>query len=321
MVGSGVGLKEYHGIGMTRLRLSAALVALLAAALLLAGCASLPVSGSDARELPAQPVNLHYSETGKGEPVLLLHGLGASSYSWRYVIPELARTHRVIALDLKGFGQSDKPEDGRYSLFDQADLVDRFIAERGLKNLTIVGHSFGGGVALALALKDHDRRSRRLKRLILVDSIAYQQDIPWGIALMRTPILADLGINLIPPETQMELALKFAYADSRKIPPEAPAEYAKQIRAPGGKYAILRTAAQLMPENIEAFTRRYKELAVETLLIWCANDGIVPVEYGRQLYDDLPNARMHILPACVHLPQEELPQLTSTLMARFLKER
>jgi pimeloyl-ACP methyl ester carboxylesterase len=293
--------------------------ALTAAALLLAACASLPVASSDGHGEPAVPVNLHYTETGKGEPVLLLHGLGESSYSWRYVIPELAKTHRVIALDLKGFGQSDKPEDGRYSLFDQADLVDQFIAEHGFRNLTLVGHSFGGGVALALALKDHDRRSPRLKRLILVDSIAYKQDIPWGIALMRTPILADLGINLIPPETQMELALKFAYADSSKIPPEAPAEYAKQIRAPGGKYAILRTAAQLMPENIEKFTKRYKDLKLETLLIWCARDGIVPIDYGRRLYDDLPNARMHILPACVHLPQEELPQLTSMLMSRFLR--
>ncbi len=297
--------------------ISRAMVAVFVA-LLAGACGSLP-SSPDRSERSA-PVRLHFSDTGKGEPVLLLHGLGASSYAWRYVIPRLARKHRVIALDLKGYGLSDKPRDGKYSLFDQAELVDRFIDRHDLKQLTLVGHSFGGGVALALALRDRKRRHPRLKKLILIDSISYKQDIPWGIALMRTPILSDLGISLIPAETQARLALQFAYKDDSKIPPEAAREYAKQLSTPGGKYALLRTAAQLVPENIEQFTRQYHQLDLQTLLIWCRNDGIVPVEYGRRLYRNLPNARMHILPECIHLPQEELPELTSDLMTRFLDE-
>ena len=293
---------------------------LIGLALIVGSCASLPVpSGNE--DAYNKPVKLHYKESGQGEPVLLLHGLGASSYAWRYVTPDLARNHRVIALDLKGFGLSDKPRDNKYSLFDQAELVDKFIKKHNLKNLTLVGHSFGGGVALALALKDQKRSKPRLKKLILIDSISYKQKIPWGIALMRTPIISDLGIALIPPETQMKIALQFAYHDKSKIPPEAPREYAKQISTPGGKYALLRTAAQLMPENIEKFTRKYRDLKIKTLLIWCRRDGIVPVAYGKRLYNNLANARMHILPACVHLPQEELPQLTSKLITRFLSEK
>jgi pimeloyl-ACP methyl ester carboxylesterase len=295
-------------------------VAMAAAlSLLLASCAPFSPSPSPPAASP-KAVRLAYSEEGHGEPLLLLHGLGASSYAWRYVMPELAKKYRVIALDLKGFGQSDKPRDDKYSLFDQARLVDRFISERKLRNLTLVGHSFGGGVALALALKDKERKSkkRRIKRLILIDSIAYKQDIPWGIALMRTPLISDLGISLIPPETQMKLALQFAYHDKSKIPPDAPREYARQLSTPNGKYALLRTAAQLIPENIDEFTARYSELDLKTLRIWCRNDGIVPLAYGRRLYNNLPNARLHILPACVHLPQEELPQLTSKLMLDFL---
>ena len=285
----------------------------------LASCASFSTS-----TLPAtantKPVKLFYKETGHGSPVLLLHGLGASSYAWRYVIPKLARKHRVIALDLKGFGRSDKPKDDKYSLFDQAELVDKFIKKHRLRNLTLVGHSFGGGVALALAVRDHKRKHPRLKKLILIDSIAYKQKIPWGIALMRTPIISDLGISLIPPETQMKIALGFAYHDKSKIPADAPHEYAKPLQTPGGKYALLHTAAQLIPENIEQFTRQYSELKLKTLLIWCRRDGIVPVEYGKRLYNNLPNARMHILPRCIHLPQEELPSLTSRLMSDFLEE-
>jgi pimeloyl-ACP methyl ester carboxylesterase len=295
-------------------------LSIIGASVILSSCASYPVI-TDGEAANAKPVRLHYKETGSGDPVLLLHGLGASSYAWRYVTPELAKKHRVIALDLKGFGQSDKPKDDKYSLFDQAELVDKFIQKHKLKNLTLVGHSFGGGIALALAVKDQKRRRPRLKKLVLIDSISYKQEIPWGIALMRTPIISDLGIALIPPEMQMKIALKFAYHDNSKIPQEAPAEYAKQLSTPGGKYAVLRTAAQLMPENIEQFTKQYRNLKLKTLLIWCRRDGIVPVAYGKRLFNNLPNARMHILPACVHLPQEELPQLTSRLMTDFLGEK
>lgn len=288
--------------------------------LMLGSCASFPVTQEDETKTD-KPVRLHFSDTGRGDPVLLLHGLGASSYAWRFVIPSLAKKNRVIALDLKGFGRSDKPKDGKYSLFDQAELVDKFIRKHNFKKLTLVGHSFGGGVALALAIKDQKRKKPRLKKLILIDSISYKQKIPWGISLMRTPIISDLGIALIPPETQMKVALQFAYHDDSKIPPDAPREYAKQITSPGGKYALLRTAAQLMPENIEQFTKQYRNLTVETMLIWCRRDGIVPVAYGKRLYNNLPNARMHILPACVHLPQEELPQLTSKLMIDFIGKK
>ncbi len=305
---------------MRSLRLVQALFVLVGLSFFLASCASFPSATTSEALASTKPVRLHYKETGRGEPVLLLHGLGASSYAWRYVTPELAKKHRIIALDLKGFGKSDKPKDGKYSLFDQAELVDKFIKKHRLRNLTLVGHSFGGGVALALAIKDQKRKHPRLKKLILIDSISYKQKIPWGIALMRTPIISDLGISLIPPETQMKIALGFAYADKSKIPAEAPREYAKQLEMPGGKYALLRTAAQLLPENIEQFTKQYRNLKLKTLLIWCQRDGIVPVEYGKRLYNNLPNARMHILPRCIHLPQEELPKLTSRLMSDFLLE-
>ena len=101
---------------------------------------------------PDAPVNLYYEEQGKGPPVLLLHGFGASTFTWRHVAPDLAETHRVIAVDLKGFGQSDKPFDERYSVSDQAELLAQLIEDKDLRDLTIVGHSFGGGVALRLAL-------------------------------------------------------------------------------------------------------------------------------------------------------------------------
>src|SRR5262249_15605929 len=100
---------------------------------------------------PDAPVKLFYEEEGKGPPIPLIHGFRTSPYTWRHIAPVLALTHRVIAVDLKGFGQSDKPFDARYSVFDQAELLAQFIEDHDLRDLTIVGHSFGGGVALRLA--------------------------------------------------------------------------------------------------------------------------------------------------------------------------
>ena len=102
-----------------------------------------------ALEVSGRPVTVLYAEeSGDGPPLILLHGLGGSLFTWRHVVATLARLHHVIALDLKGFGQSDKPFDEHYSAADQAALVSAFIRKRGLRGVILVGHSFGGVVAL-----------------------------------------------------------------------------------------------------------------------------------------------------------------------------
>ena len=86
-------------------------------------------------------VHLYAEEYGQGRPILLLHGLGASTFTWRNLIPELSRQNRVIAIDFKGFGRSEKPFTQAYSPYDHANLVLDFIRKRGLRDLTIIGHS------------------------------------------------------------------------------------------------------------------------------------------------------------------------------------
>ena len=153
-----------------RLRATLALAALTAA---LGACAFGAGEANDrpyARLGPPEaPVKLYYQEEGSGRPLLLIHGFGASTFTWRRVAPDLARDHRVIAVDLKGFGQSDKPFDSRYSVYDQAELLAQLIEEKDLRDLTLVGHSYGGGIALLLALEADGRLQGRLSRLVLLD--------------------------------------------------------------------------------------------------------------------------------------------------------
>src|SRR5262249_43701126 len=153
---------------MAKRELSALGVAVIALAL--GSCALTAgemIGGPYARLAPPDaPVRLHYQDEGKGPLPVLIHGFGASSYPWRHLAPALARDHRVIAVDLKGFGQSDKPFDERYSVFDQADLLAQLIVDKNLHNLTLVGHSFGGGGALLLALQADPSLNGRISKLV-----------------------------------------------------------------------------------------------------------------------------------------------------------
>ena len=128
---------------------------------------------------------------------------------------QLAKSNRVIAIDLKGFGQSDKPLDNRYSIFDQARLVQDYIIRNNLRGATLVGHSYGGGVALAVALNMMDA-GQQIEKPVLIDSVAYRQPIPFFFQVLRTPIIGEIGLSVIPPEVQMERALSMAYHEDGK---------------------------------------------------------------------------------------------------------
>jgi pimeloyl-ACP methyl ester carboxylesterase len=267
---------------------------------------------------PDAPVKLFYEEEGKGPPVLLIHGFGTSTYTWRHIAPALALTHRVIAVDLKGFGQSDKPFDARYSVFDQAELLAQFIEEHDLRDLTIVGHSFGGGIALRLAL-DHDTRlAGRIKKLVLLDSIAYAQHIPIFFRMLDVPLVSHLGVRMVPPIVQTRVALRIAYFDDSKIDPEEVETYAAPLKTAAGKHAIIYSARQIVPNDLDAIAEQYKSITLPTLILWCDHDRIVPLEVGLKLRRAMPNSSLRLVQDCGHMPQEEQPATTLDLLQGFI---
>ena len=299
-----------------------ATLGLAAIALALGSCG---LSAGDAADGPyarlgpiEAPVKLYYQDEGKGPPLLLIHGFGASTFTWRHVAPELAKTHRVIAVDLKGFGQSDKPFDGRYSVFDQAELLAQLIEDKDLRNLTLVGHSFGGGIALLLALEANRRLEGRISRLVLLDTIAYPQHIPVFFRLLDVPLVSQLGVRMVPPSVQTRVALRIAYLDDSKIDPEEVAIYAAPLKTAAGKHAIIHSARQIMPDGIAELSERYKTIELPTLILWCDHDRIVPLEVGLRLRRTLPNSTLRLVEDCGHMPQEEQPELTLQLIKAFI---
>lgn len=310
-------------------RFASATSAAVLSALLLGGCGQMPVPGyiapaaatpSTTASINSTSVKLATDELGHGKPIVLLHGLGASRYTWRHLLPELAKTNHVIAIDLKGFGQSDKTLDERYSVFDQAQLIGDYLREHDLHNVTLVGHSFGGGVALATALADMDSKANRVEKLVLIDSIAYRQPMPLFFQVLRTPVIGEISMSLVPPEVQISRALAIAYHYSGKVEAETVRNYAAPLHTEGGRHALYYTINSLEPESADGMAARYGELKMPALLLWCEHDHIVPLAMGKKLAGDLPNSRIHFILNCGHVPQEEQPTDTLRSIKQFIQQ-
>jgi pimeloyl-ACP methyl ester carboxylesterase len=303
-----------------------AVCATIAALALFAGACAMRVGAEEAPSFrfarlgpPEHPVHLHFEEAGSGPTILMLHGIASSNYTWRHIAPELARTHRVIQLELKGFGRSEKPFDEAYSARDQAELIAEFMVSRKLRDVTMIGHSFGGGIALMLALESDGRMKGRIARLILLDSVAYEQNVPIFFRMLRMPLMSHVNVRAVPPMAMARAGLNIAYHDDSKITQEDVAAYARPLRSAGAKHAIIHTARQIVPNDLGDLSGRYGEIRQPTLIIWCEHDRVVPLEIGARLAREMPNASFRVIPTCGHLPQEEEPRETMRAIRAFLR--
>lgn len=265
-------------------------------------------------------IQIFYHDHGAGRPLVMLHGFGASSYSWRHLTAGLSSRFRLISMDLKGFGLSDKPLDEHYTIEDQADIVTGFIQDSDLDDVVLVGHSFGGAVALLASLKEKEAGNRRITSLVLISAAGFNQQLPCFIRMLRTPILKYFPLVLLPKTLTAKMILKKAFYDDTKITTDMIEAYAGYMDLPGAYHALTMTAKKIIPENIGEITAAYPSIDVPALLIWGAKDEIVPAEVGRRLEGALRNAKLHIMQDCGHVPQEECPEQTIDLIARFLAD-
>lgn len=265
------------------------------------------------------PVTLYFEEYGDGPPLLLLHGLGESIFTWHDVLPALAASHRVIALDLKGFGRSDKPDDGAYSADDQADLVARYIVMRDLENLTVVGHSFGGTVALRVALAEGIAGKGRIRRIAVIAAPALPAATARYLDLVLAPLVPDTVAAVVPPEPVARFLLKEAMGG--RAPSEEDVKgYAEPYRDLDATRAFLATARSIVSErDTKAISKRYKALKLPVLVVWCRKDPIVSLRSGRRLAAALPRARLAVLDGCHHMPQHERPKQLIDTLRKFLQ--
>jgi pimeloyl-ACP methyl ester carboxylesterase len=263
-------------------------------------------------------VRLFVEERGAGKPIVLLHGIGASTYGWRKVAPGLAATHRVIAVDLKGFGRSAKPGNDRYRARDQARLMEGVLVALDLKEVTLVGHSFGGTVALALLMRGGLEASR-IERVVLIDAPAFPQPWPAAAELASVPGAAEVGLTVTPPELLVSLALSQALKRPSAVTDADISAYARPLYDPGAREALVETLRHLMATDFATAARAYRRIALPVLVIWCRSDPLVPLRTGVLLARALPNARLAVEDGCGHIPIEETPRQVVSRISEFVR--
>jgi pimeloyl-ACP methyl ester carboxylesterase len=264
---------------------------------------------------------LHVTELGEGsETFLFLHGYGGSSFTWRFWTSELAARGRLLLVDLKGFGHAPKPADDEYAPSDHARLIVRLMRELDLRNVTLVGHSLGGGIALLTVLELLDSGEERLARLVLVAAPAYRQRLPPLVPLSRRPRLGAALLRLLGPRRVVRWVLRSIVHDRQGVTEDQVLSYARPLESPEGVHAAMSTGRRILPERIDEIAKRYPEIRLPTLLLWGLGERVVPLWVAQRLASDLPNARLSLLEKCGHIPPEERPAESLSVLLEFLDQ-
>ncbi len=288
----------------------------IVAAVSLTGCLAhftgpMPGEPSGATYTEVAGARVRYVDVGRGPPVVLIHGFASSLETWTGVIPVLAKSHRVIALDLKGFGWSDRPE-GDYSPAAEADLVWALLDRLGVGRAALVGHSWGASVVLAMALAHPERTTR----IALYDAWVYADQLPTFFYLARAPVLGEAMFALWYDERPDD-KLEHAFYDKDHIPQALVDAVEKALDRPGTRYAALAAVRGQRFEDVEA---RYRTITKPTLLLWGREDEVARLSEGERLSRELPNSRLIVYPRCGHFPMIEAAAASTRDLASFLAE-
>jgi haloacetate dehalogenase len=272
----------------------------------------------------ANGIRHHYAEAGEGAPIILLHGFPETSYAWRHQIPMLAKTYRVIAPDLRGYGETEKPASG-YDKRTMANDVRELMRALDLPRIALVGHDRGARVATRFA-KDH---ADVLDRLVVMDNVptrivarefnARLARAYWFFIFHQVADLPEALIN-----GREDLWLRHFFSDwcynPHAISGEAFDVYVKAYRSPGavrGALADYRANAEdVAQDTLDAHVK----ITCPTLSLWGADFYAVGQMFDMaavwaEMADDL---RTFAVPQCGHLPQEEQPEIVNQLLLEFL---
>ncbi len=250
----------------------------------------------------------------------MLHGFGASSFTWRHWAPRLARRGRVLCVDYKGFGAAPKPASDSYELADQAKTLLQLIDQLGLGRVTLVGHSLGGGIALLVAKELCKRAENRLNCLVLIASLAYRQRLSPFIPLSRNVRLSRFLVQTLGPQRLVRWVLNSIVHDPGVITSEMVDAYALPLRTRLGVEAALATGRSILTSGTNHISENISEIDVPTLLMWGANEKVVPYWVGERLAEQLPDARLVTIQQCGHIPPEETPDQSFSMVSSFLED-
>jgi pimeloyl-ACP methyl ester carboxylesterase len=269
------------------------------------------------RTVPTRSHRFSLLEAGIGDPVIAIHGLGATKASFLATVAALAPRFRVIAIDLPGFGDSDKPIGAPYDARFFAESVVELLDALELPRAHVIGNSLGGRVALEVGLRARDRTH---SLALLAPSLAWLRNRPWAPALRL--VRPELGLLPHAPRPVVERIVARAVPEADGWAAAGVDEFLRTFTTPRGRAAFYAAARQIyleQPDGPDGFWPRLRTLDVPALFVWGRRDGLVPIAFARHVTDAVPAAE-HLELDCGHVPQMERPRETHAAIERFFTQ-
>lgn len=263
-------------------------------------------------------VRLYYfaaGSRGSGEPIVLLHGFPTSSHLWGALVPLLPSGHRVVVLDLLGYGRSDAPGGRDLSLRGHAERVIAFLDMLNIGFATVVGHDLGGGIAQVMATQ----WPTRVSRLGLCNSIGFDRWPRREARFARTmiPLTRHLPAEWFLTMVRRDLLRGYAVASRGAHSVD---HYLRPFTSAEGTNVLMRHLAALDAHETAGFELRLKDIAVPTSVVWGAEDPFLPREIAERLQATIPGATLDYIPAVRHFVPEEAPERLAQAIARLVRQ-
>jgi pimeloyl-ACP methyl ester carboxylesterase len=272
------------------------------------------------RYLKVGNINTRYwMEGDKGSAVVLVHGLGGFTENWVHNIGPLAQRHRVYAMDLVGFGRSDKVPLTR-DLTVLVKFIHDFMRTQHIEKASLVGNSLGGGLILQFAIDFPEK----VTKLVLVDNAGMGRDVIIDLKVCSLPWLGELLSR--PSFNGIARLWKEIVGDPALVTPELVKLTYELASLPGAQKALLATLRAGInfrgqrDKLVKELMGQLGNITAPTLVVWGQQDRIIPVAHARVAAEMIPNARVEIYDHCGHMPQFEYPEKFNRLVLDFLAE-
>jgi 2-hydroxymuconate-semialdehyde hydrolase len=256
---------------------------------------------------------LAYVDMGEGPPVLFLHGFPTSSFLWRREAWLLAQRTRVIAPDLLGYGESDKPDDADLSEHAQAGYIRELLDELEVREVAVVGHDIGGGIAQMLAVDGHPD----VRALVLVDSVCFDAWPVEGVRMLQRATREQETAEFVADVVRSTFDLGMGHRE-RMDESELQQYIEPWITNPP---ALFRAARAITGQGLATRQRELADLTAPVLVIWGEDDPFLDAGLAERLGEAIPGSAVALLPGCAHFVTEDAPQTVGPLIHEYLRAR
>lgn len=258
-----------------------------------------------------------YEVAGPEEPppAVLLHGLGAWSYTWRHILSAIGTRRRAVAVDLLGHGATEAPRRADYSPRGLLHHVESVLATLAIERSVWVGNSLGGGLALLEAVE----RPEAVAGLVLLAPAGYPQKVPRNLALLRWPG-APWALQWFPARLIVQgiLSRVVFYDPETMLTPDLVESYTAPLTDRARRRGVLEAGARVWPKDLDDIVARVPTIGARTLVVWGEADRLTPPGLAERYLRDIARSSLVMLPRCGHVPQEERPAEVQEALLAFL---